>query len=76
MLLDTNNYLKNFYFANKKALTSTITTEFEKLNFIVFVGKDLYRRQIFLIDIDKLDFTVFEEKFYMNPLIIFVINCN
>ena len=73
MLFDSNNFLKNFYFTNKKLLNNILTKEFENLNFIIFVGKDLYRRQIFLIDLDKLNFDLLENN--LNALQIFIINC-
>ncbi len=74
MLIDSMNFLKNFYFVHKKFLTNTLIDKFDKLNFIKFVGKDIYRRQIFLIGLDKLDFNALEKE--LNALLIYSINCN
>jgi hypothetical protein len=72
----SNDFSKQFHYEKNKLLTNELMELFQGMNFISYKGTDIFRRQIFFIYLDLIDFYNLDNDYLTDPLIIYLENCN
>lgn len=69
------DFAKKFYYDNIIKYNEKIESIFEEMNFITFKGTDFYKRQLFFIYLQLIDFYQLENIGLQNEFLLFTFNC-
>lgn len=69
------DFAKKFYYDNIVKYNEKIESIFEEMNFITFKGTDFYKRQLFFIYLQLIDFNQLETIGLQNEFLLFNFNC-